>query len=208
MKSRIISTGYYLPQKVLTNSDLEQMVDTTDKWIKQRTGIYERRIAEQDEASSDMGSRAAEMALKRGNIDPKEVDAVICATITPDHFFPSTAALIQKDLGLSNAFALDVSAACSGFVYALALADSLIKSGGASTIVVVATEKMSTITDWTDRSTCILFGDGAGAAILRPTDENRGILSSHIVMKEAGLATSDFRHLIPPQANIRIIDAK
>lgn len=181
MKSRIISTGHYLPEKILTNSELEKMVDTTEQWITQRTGIHERRIARADEASSDMGSAAAKVALKNAQISPESIDAVICSTITPDHFFPSTAAIIQKNLNLKNAFAFDISAACSGFIYALSVADSLLKSGAASTVLVVATEKMSSITDWTDRSTCVLFGDGAGAAILKRTDDDKGILSTFMM---------------------------
>ena len=180
MKARIVSTGYYLPEKVLTNKDLEKIVDTTEEWITQRTGIYERRIAAENEASSDMGIEAARMALERGGIAPGDVDAVICATITPDHFFPSTASIVQKELGLTAAFAFDLSAACSGFLYSLESARSLILSGSAETVLVVAAEKMSSITDWTDRSTCVLFGDGAGAAVLKKDNSGSGILSTYM----------------------------
>ena len=179
-KAKIISTGYYLPSKVLTNKDLEDIVDTTDEWIITRTGIKERRIASSDEASSDMGVKAGFMALERASIDPGEIDAVICSTITPDHSFPSTACLIQDKLGLKNAFAFDVSAACSGFIYALSIAESLLLSGKINSAMVIASEKMSAITDWKDRSTCVLFGDGAGCAILKRTESDSGILSSYM----------------------------
>ncbi len=156
------------------------MVDTTEEWITQRTGILERRIASENEATSDMGSAAGAAALEKAGVSPGDVDTVICATITPDHLFPSTACLIQKKLKLSNAFAYDISAACSGFLYSLASAESLLKSGAAETVLVVAAEKMSSITDWKDRSTCVLFGDGAGAALLKRDDSGRGILSTYM----------------------------
>ena len=176
-RARIISTGYYLPAKILTNKDLEKMVDTTDEWITKRTGIKERHIAAEGESSSDMGTEAAKMALKNAKMKPEEIDCVICSTVTPDHFFPSTACLIQKNLNLTNAFAFDISAACSGYPYALSVARSMLMNDSINNVIVVASEKMSSITDWTDRSTCVLFGDGAGAAILRNEDSESGILS-------------------------------
>jgi 3-oxoacyl-[acyl-carrier-protein] synthase-3 len=179
-RARIISTGYYLPERVVTNKELEKLVDTTDEWITTRTGIKERRIAAEDESSSDMGIKAAQWALKRAHIKPEEVDALICATATPDHIFPATSCLIQKSLGLKNSFAFDVSAACSGFLYALSVAETMLLADKAKTVLVVATEKLSSVTDWTDRSTCVLFGDGAGAAILRKESGDRGILSTYL----------------------------
>lgn len=179
-KAKIISTGYYLPSKILTNKDLEKLVDTTDEWITTRTGIKERRIAEDHESSSDMGVKAGQMALEKAGISPDEIDAVICATITPDHCFPSTACLIQKDLHLKNAFAFDLSGACSGFLYALHVAESFLLQKKIKTVMVIASEKMSSITDWKDRATCVLFGDGAGAAILRMEDGESGILATYL----------------------------
>ncbi len=178
--ARIISTGYYLPSRILTNEDLEKMVNTTDEWITTRTGIKERHIADNDEASSDMGREAARMAMEKSNIKPEDIDVVICATITPDHFFPSTACLIQKELNLKNAFAFDISAACSGFIYALSVAEALLFQNRVNTVLVIATEKMSSIADWKDRATCVLFGDGAGAAILRRDNGESGILSTYL----------------------------
>jgi 3-oxoacyl-[acyl-carrier-protein] synthase III len=179
-KARIISTGYYLPPRVLTNEELEKMVDTTDEWITTRTGIKERHIAASDESTSDMGIHAARSAMKKAHIKPEEIDAVLCATVTPDHLFPSTACIIQRELGLKNAFACDLSAACSGFIYALSVAESLLLQDKANTVLVVASEKLSYITDWKDRSTCVLFGDGAGAAILKKEKGVRGILSAYL----------------------------
>ena len=174
---KIISTGYYLPEKVLTNKDMERIVDTTDEWIVKRTGIKQRHIAKDDEASSDMGIKAASIAIKKSGINPDEIDGIICATITPDHFFPSTASIIQKGLGLKKAFAIDLSAACSGFIYALSFDEGMILSDRAETLLVIASEKLSSITDWTDRSTCILFGDASGAVILKKQATESGILS-------------------------------
>ncbi len=180
MKARIISTGYFLPERILTNKDLEKMVDTTDEWITKRTGITERRIASEEEASSDMGTRASQMAIENAGIKANEIDAVICSTITPDHFFPSTACLIQHNLRIKDAYAFDLSAACSGFLFALNTAESMLLSGKADTVLVVAPEKLSSITDWKDRSTCVLFGDGAGAAILKKDESGNGIQSTYL----------------------------
>ncbi len=179
-KARIISTGYYLPSRILTNKDLEKLVDTTDEWITTRTGIKERRIARNDESSSDMGIKAGEMALNKASLSPEDIDVIICATITPDHLFPSTACIIQKSLGMKKAAAFDLSGACSGFIYALTVAEAMLLQKQADTILVVSPEKMSSITDWEDRATCVLFGDGAGAAILKRDSSESGILSSYL----------------------------
>jgi 3-oxoacyl-[acyl-carrier-protein] synthase-3 len=178
--SAIISTGSYVPEKVLTNFDLEKMVNTSDEWIRQRTGISERRIAEESMASSDLGIQASKRAIKDAGIDPLEINLIIAATITPDMFFPSTACFIQRGIGAHNAGAFDLSATCSGFCYGLAVADGLVRAGIHETVLVVATDVLSKITDWTDRATCVLFGDAAGAAIIQPTDEEKGILASYL----------------------------
>ena len=178
-KAGIIGLGKYLPEKVLTNKDLEKMVDTTDEWITSRTGIKERRIAHKDEATSDMATAAAKMALNQAHLKPEDIDLIIVATITPDMFFPATACLVQEKLGARSVPAFDISVACSGFIYGLAIANQFITSGTYKYALVVAAEKLSAITDWNDRSTCVLFGDGAGAAVLGPVDKG-GILSVHL----------------------------
>ncbi|HLD29491.1 MAG TPA: 3-oxoacyl-ACP synthase, partial [bacterium] len=175
---RVISSGYYLPPRILTNKDLEKTVETSDGWITTRTGIKERHIASSEQATSDLGIEAGRMALNKAGLAPEKIGALICATITPDYAFPSTACMIQKGLGLNQAFALDISAACSGFLYAVTLAESLLLQNRAEYVMVVAAEKLSSFTDWTDRNTCVLFGDGAGAVILKKEKGNRGILSS------------------------------
>ncbi|OGV75723.1 MAG: 3-oxoacyl-ACP synthase [Methylotenera sp. RIFCSPLOWO2_02_FULL_45_14] len=178
--SRIAGTGSYLPAKILTNAELESMVDTTDEWIFARTGIRERHIAAANEFTSDLGVAAAKNAIEAANIDPQSIDLILVATTTPDRIFPSTACLIQHQLGIkNNCPAFDVQAVCSGFVYALAVADSMIKSGSVKTALVIGTETMSRITDWTNRSNCILWGDGAGAVILQASHET-GIISTHL----------------------------
>ncbi|MDD5454198.1 MAG: ketoacyl-ACP synthase III [Candidatus Ratteibacteria bacterium] len=178
---KIIGIGSYLPEKVLTNADMEKMVDTTDEWITERTGIKERRIARKDQASSDLGLEAAKKALKNASLDPKELDLILVATITPDMFFPSTACTIQDKLGASNAAALDISAACSGFLYGLVLCDSLIRQGQYKNILLIASETLSKITDWEDRSSCVLLGDGAAALVITASDsEKEGILASSL----------------------------
>lgn len=177
----IIGTGSYLPPKVLTNFDLEKMVDTSDEWIRTRTGIQERRIADPGVAASDLGVPAAELAMKDAGIDPHQIDLIIVATITPDMAFPSTACHIQRQLGVYHHIpAFDISAACSGFVYALEMARSLIAAGSYETVLVVATETLSRITDWKDRSTCVLLADGAGAAVLRPVKDGYGLIKSRL----------------------------
>lgn len=175
------SIGAYVPQKVLSNSDLEKMVDTSDEWIMKRTGIKERHIAADDEYTSDMGSRAAKLAIERAGIQKEEIDLVVCATVTPDYFnMPSTACIISDKLGIHNVQAFDISAACSGFVYLLSIARAFIESGMKKNILIVGAEKFSSIVDYTDRSTCILFGDGAGAAIISATDKKEdGFIDIH-----------------------------
>lgn len=175
-KTGILGLGMYLPDNVLTNKDLEKMVETTDEWIITRTGIKERRIARNDEATSDMAVNAAREALKDARLKPEDIDLIIVATITPDMFFPATACIVQAKLGAREIPAFDVSVACSGFIYGLAIASQFISLGTYKHALVIATEKLSAITDWNDRATCVLFGDGAGAAVLGPVEEG-GILS-------------------------------
>lgn len=172
-KAKIIGTGSYLPEKVLTNFDLEKMVDTSDEWIVSRTGMKERRLAKEDEYASSMGVVAARKALEDAKISVDQVDLILVATLTPDYIFPSTACLIQKGLQAKNAAALDIQAACSGFLYGLSIAKAMVESGNCRNVVLVATEKLSSITDYQDRSTCILFGDGAAAAVI--SSEGKGI---------------------------------
>jgi 3-oxoacyl-[acyl-carrier-protein] synthase-3 len=166
------SIGAYVPEKILTNSDLEKMVDTTDEWIFKRTGIKERHIAAEGETTSDLGVRAAQLAIERSGLTPSDIDMLICATISPDYFcMPSTATLIATKLGLDKVPSFDLSAACTGFVYALSVARAFIESGMKKNILIVGAEKLSAITDYTDRGTCILFGDGAGAAIISASEK-------------------------------------
>lgn len=180
LRGRIIATGSYVPENVVTNQDLEKIVETSDDWITERTGIKERRIVNGDQATSDLAFEAASIALKRAHLKAKELDLIIVATITPDMPFPSTACILQDRLGAKNAAAFDVNAACSGFLYGLHIANSLIRSGTNQRILLIGAEVLSKVTDWQDRTTCILFGDGAGAAILEATKEKRGILSTSI----------------------------
>lgn len=175
----IIGTGSFLPPYKLTNHDFEMMVDTSDEWIVTRTGIKERRVCPKWMATSDMGVEAAKAACQNAGISPEELDFIICATISPDKFFPSTACLIQAKLGLKDIPAFDISAACSGFIFGLEIADALISSGRYKTGIVIASECMSRLTDYTDRSTCVLLGDGAGAAVIKASDEP-GIIGSYI----------------------------
>jgi len=166
------SIGAYIPEKILSNEDLEQMVDTSDEWITKRTGIKERHIAADDEYTSDMGAKAARIAIERAGIDSDQIDLVLCATVTPDYFnMPSTACIISDKLGITNVQAFDISAACSGFVYTLSVAKAFIESGMKRHVLVIGAEKFSSIVDYTDRSTCILFGDGAGAAVISATED-------------------------------------
>ena len=170
MYSRIAGTGTYLPQRVLTNSELETMIDTSDEWIRTRTGIERRHIAAEDEATSDLSEKACRMALDAAGLEPKDIDLVIVGTCTPDLVFPSVACLLQERMGMSGA-AFSIEAACSGFVYALSVADQFIRDGRAGRALVSGAEVMSRIIDWTDRETCVLFGDGAGAVVLEASDE-------------------------------------
>jgi len=174
----IIGTGSYVPEKVLTNKDLESVVDTTDEWIYSRTGMRERHIAADDQAASDLGTEAAKKALADAGIGADEVALIIVATLSPDMFFPSTACFVQEKIGAKNAFCYDLGAACSGFLYAIDSARTQIACGAIETALVIGSEKMSTFIDWEDRGTCILFGDGAGAAVLRAGGEGRGIMES------------------------------
>ena len=177
--SRIVGTGGYLPEKVLTNHDLERMVDTSDEWIRSRTGITQRHIAADHEMASDLALHASRKAMEAAGIKAEEIDLIIVATTTPDMIFPSTACILQDKLGAGNCPAFDVQAVCSGFVYALATADMFIRAGRCRNALVVGTEVYSRILDWSDRSTCVLFGDGAGAVVLSQSDQP-GILSSHL----------------------------
>jgi len=181
MRSLIAGTASYAPEKVLTNADLEKLVDTNDQWIMERTGIRERHIIADGEASSDLAFRAAGKALADAKLDPKDVEAIIVGTITPDYPFPSTAAVLQGRLGNKKAFAFDISAACAGSLYALSVADRYVASGAVKNALVIGVDALTRITDWTDRNTCILFGDGAGAMVVVPTnDPKRGILTTRI----------------------------
>ena len=177
--SRIAGTGSYLPERILTNAELERTIDTTDEWIFTRTGIRERHIIAEGQYTSDMALEAAIKAIEAANIDIQSIDLIVLATTTPDRTFPSTACLLQQKLGVVNCPAFDLQAVCSGFVYALSTADNFIKAGAAKCALVVGADAMSRITDWTDRSNCILWGDGAGAVILQASDE-QGILSTHL----------------------------
>lgn len=176
-RSKITGVGKYLPDYVMTNEELEKHVDTNDEWIRSRTGIAERRILKDpDKATSFMATNAAEDALKDAGIDAEEIDLIIVATVTPDYLFPATAGLVQKRIGANKAFGFDLSAACSGFLFALSTAGSMIESGRIKKALVIGADKMSSIMDFTDRTTCILFGDGAGAVVLEETDEDEGIV--------------------------------
>lgn len=177
--SRIAGTGSYLPEKVLTNADLEKIVDTSDQWIRERTGIEKRHIAAEGETTCDLAEQAAIRALEAAGRQAKDVDLIVLATTTPDKVFPSTACLLQQRLGIHGSPAFDVQAVCSGFMYAMSVADKFIKTGSAKCALVIGAETFSRIVDWTDRGTCVLFGDGAGAVIMEASDKP-GILSTHI----------------------------
>jgi len=177
---RIIGTGRYLPERVVTNDDLAQTLDTSDEWIRTRTGIRERRLGAPELKAAEMGAGAARKAMEQAGVEPGEIDILIVSTATPDRLLPSTACDIQALIGCSNAVAFDLSAACTGFLYGLSMAEGYLIAGRGDVALVVATEKMSAIVDWEDRSTAVLFGDGSGAAVLRRSDGERGILSSHL----------------------------
>lgn len=176
----IIGTGSYVPERVLSNKDLEAMVDTSDEWITTRTGIKERRIAAENEYTSDMAAKAAQKAMEQAGITAEEIDLIIVATVTPDMAFPSTACFVQKIIGAHRAACFDISAACAGFLYALEIAQQFITSHTYETVLVIGAEKLSGIVDWTDRNTCVLFGDGAGAAILRNRSGSHGVITTYM----------------------------
>jgi 3-oxoacyl-[acyl-carrier-protein] synthase-3 len=180
LSASIIGTGSYVPEKILSNADLERMVETNDEWIVSRTGIRERHIAAEEQTTSDMAAEAAKAALLNAGVEPEEVDMIIVATVTPDMFFPSTACFVQTKIGAKNAACFDVSAACSGFLFALETARQFIASGARKTVLVIGAEKLSTIVDWSDRNTCVLFGDGAGAAVLRHRPGTKGVIHTHM----------------------------
>ncbi|AKP46373.1 3-oxoacyl-[acyl-carrier-protein] synthase 3 [Bacillus smithii 7_3_47FAA] len=177
LNAGIIGVGRYVPEKVVKNTDLEKIMDTSDEWIRTRTGIEERRIAGDDMDTSDMAFEAAKNAIEHAGISPKEIDLILVATVTPDQPFPTVACMLQDRLGATNAAAMDISAACAGFMYGLATAQQFIVSGTYRYVLVVGVEKLSKITDWSDRNTAVLFGDGAGAAVVGPVSEGRGILA-------------------------------
>lgn len=178
VRAAITAVGHYLPDQRLTNADLEQMVETNDEWIRQRTGIKERRILEDDKATAHMAARAAEEAIQKRGVDPKEIDAIIVGTVTPDMLCPATACLVQQQIGASNAWGFDLSAACSGFLYGLVTGARFVESGQHEKVLVIGADTMNRIIDYTDRTTCILFGDGAGAVLLEPHTDGLGLIDS------------------------------
>lgn len=193
-RAKISAVGHYLPEYRLTNFELEKMVDTNDEWIRTRTGISERRILKDpDKATAFMGAEAAKEALEEAGVDPLEIDLVVLATVTPDYMFPATACLVQEMIGAKNAFSFDLSAACSGFLYALSTGASFIEAGNAKKVLVIGADKMSSILDYTDRNTCILFGDGAGAVLLEESDDETGIINS-IHHSEGDVNCSLYQH--------------
>jgi 3-oxoacyl-[acyl-carrier-protein] synthase III len=179
-RSRILGTGSFAPKKVLTNFDLEKMVDTSDEWITERTGIKERRIADNGTTTSDLAVEAAERALDASGTDPSDIDLILVATATPDMIFPATGCIVQDRINARKAAAFDISSACAGFTFAIANADAFIRAGIYKHVLVIGAETLSKITDWTDRNTCVLFGDGAGAVVMGATRGDRGVLSTHL----------------------------
>jgi len=179
-RARLASTGHFSPPRVVTNAEMETLVDTNDEWIRSRTGIRERRLADKDTGAADMAAAAARVALERAGTSVEEIDMILLSTATPDRLLPSTACDVQALLGARNAAAYDYATACSGFLYGLSMAEAHIVAGQAETVLVCATEKMSSIVDWTDRTTCVLFGDGAGATVVKRATDGRGILSSYM----------------------------
>ncbi len=180
IRAAIAGTGSFAPEKILTNKDLEKMVETTDEWIRSRTGMSERHISDEKTATSDLATAAALKALESAGVTPEELDLVLVGTVTPDKIFPSTACFVQNNIGAVNAAAFDISAACSGFIYGLTIANSMIISGQIKTALVIGAETLSKYTDWKDRGTCILFGDGSGAVVVKASDSGSGVLSSYI----------------------------
>lgn len=179
-RAGIIGTGSYLPEKVLTNEDLEKMVDTSDEWIRTRTGIQERRVAREEEAASDLSLKASERALESAGVRAEEIELIIVATVTPDTLFPATACLVQDRLGARNAACFDLSAGCTGFLYALGVAQQFVACGTYQKVLVIGVDVLTKIINWEDRSTCVLFGDGAGAVVVAPVPEEEGILSLYL----------------------------
>jgi 3-oxoacyl-[acyl-carrier-protein] synthase-3 len=180
LRAKIAGTGSYLPEKILTNADFEKIVDTSDEWITMRTGMKERHIAADGETTSDMALKAAERALKNANMNPEDIDCILVATVTPDMTFPSTACILQDKLQTQTGLAMDLTAACTGFIYGLHIANSLIATQQATNALVIGAEVLSSITDYTDRNTCVLFGDAAGAVILTPSETTQGILATYV----------------------------
>jgi 3-oxoacyl-[acyl-carrier-protein] synthase-3 len=176
----IIGTGSYVPERILTNRELEKIVETSDEWIRTRTGILERRIAAPEEATSDMATKAALAAMSQAEVEAEQIDLIIVATVTPDMFFPATSCWVQKKLGAVRAACFDVSAACSGFLYAMEIAQQFISNHVYNTVLIIGADKLTSIVDWSDRNTCVLFGDGAGAAILRNRGEAHGVIATHM----------------------------
>jgi 3-oxoacyl-[acyl-carrier-protein] synthase-3 len=187
MRTRIAGTGKAVPSKVLTNDDLSKMVDTSDQWVRERTGIRERRILEEGRSTSDLAAEAGLAACKSAEIDPKDLDCIIVATISPDMPMPAVAVTVQQKIGAGACAAFDISAACAGFIYGMSIADAFIRGGNFQRVLVVGVEILSRVVDWSDRNTCVLFGDGAGAAVLMPSSDDRGILSTHIFADGAGM---------------------
>nr|WGD86495.1 beta-ketoacyl-ACP synthase III [Bacillus subtilis] len=199
MKAGILGVGRYIPEKVLTNHDLEKMVETSDEWIRTRTGIEERRIAADDVFSSHMAVAAAKNALEQAEVDAEDLDMILVATVTPDQSFPTVSCMIQEQLGAKKACAMDISAACAGFMYGVVTGKQFIESGTYKHVLVVGVEKLSSITDWEDRNTAVLFGDGAGAAVVGPVSDDRGILSFELGADGTGgqhLYLNEKRHTI------------
>ena len=186
MNAKITATAHSTPKGVMTNFDIEKLVDTSDEWIRSRTGITQRHVVSENEASSDISTRIAVSLLKKGGIDPNEIDVIIIGTVTPDHFTPSTAALVQKNIGASNAWGYDLSAACSGFLYGLETGANFIASGKYKKIMVIGVDIMTSILDFQDRDTCVIFGDGGGGVILEPTSSKSGIVDSILHMDGSG----------------------
>lgn len=179
MYSKIVGTGRYLPERILTNFDLEKMVDTTDEWIRTRTGVERRHVVREDETTSDMCVAAAKVAMEDAGVSPRDIDLVIIGTTTPDLIFPNAGTMVQHRLGIPACPAVSMEAACTGFIYALATADKFIRTGDSRCALVIGAESITKLVDWTDRSTCVLFGDGAGAVVVKPSDEP-GILATHL----------------------------
>ena len=193
MRATITATAHHVPEKILTNHDIEKMVQTSDEWIQNRTGIKQRHIASDDEASSDLSTHVANKLLKKRGIKPEKIDIIIVGTVTPDHLTPSTAAIVQNNINAQNAWAFDLSAACSGFLFGLETGSKLIESGKYKTVMVIGVDTMTSILDFKDRETCIIFGDGAGGVILEPSKSDNGIISS--ILKTDGSGASSLNVL-------------